>query len=113
VQVLIDRGAPLGVEWGQGMIEVQAVGVFKDAKNLANAQRLADFMMQPEVQAQYCRELTYGPTNNKAFALLPPEQLARMPGSPDSKALGFYKDIAWWEDNRDRVNRVWSRWILG
>jgi putative spermidine/putrescine transport system substrate-binding protein len=113
IQVLIDRGAPLGVEWGQGMIEVQALSIFKDAKNLANAQRLTDFMLQPEVQAQYCRELTYGPTNNKTFDLLPAEQLARMPGSPASKAQGFYKDIAWWEDNRDRVNRVWSRWILG
>jgi putative spermidine/putrescine transport system substrate-binding protein len=113
VQVLIDKGAPLAIDWGQNMIEVQAVSIFKDAKNRANAQRLAEFMLQPEVQAQYCRQLTYGPTNNKTFALLPPEQLARMPGSPASKAAGFYKNIAWWEDNRDRVNRTWSRWILG
>lgn len=113
IQVLIDKGAPLGIDWGQNMIEVQAVGIFKDAKNLANAQRLVDFMLQPEVQAQYCRELTYGPTNNKTFALLPADQIARMPGSPASKAAGFYKNIEWWEDNRDRVNRTWSRWILG
>jgi len=113
VQVLIDRGAPLGIDWGQAMLEVQAIGVFRGARNTANAQRLIDFMMQPEVQAQYCRELTYGPTNNRAFALLPADQLARMPGSPASRAQGFYKDIDWWEDNRANVNRRWSRWILG
>lgn len=113
IQVLIDRGAPLGVEWGENMIEVQAVSIFKDAKNAANGQRLIDFMLQPEVQAQYCRDLTYGPTNAKTIELLPPEQLARMPGSPASRDQGFYKDVAWWEDNRDRVNRMWSRWILG
>lgn len=113
VQVLADRGAPLGIEWGENMIEVQAVGMFKDAKNPKAAQQLIDFMLQPEVQAQYCKDLTYGPTNAKAFTLLPPEQLARMPGSPQSRDLGFYKDIAWWEDNRDRVNRTWSRWVLG
>jgi putative spermidine/putrescine transport system substrate-binding protein len=113
VQVLIDRGAPLGLEWGENMIEIQAVSIFKDARNAANAQKLIDFMLQPGPQAQYCRELTYGPTNAKAFALLPAEQLARMPGSPASRDKGFYKDITWWEDNRDRVNRMWSRWILG
>ena len=113
VQVLIDKGAPLGLDWGQNMIEVQAVGLFKDAKNLANGQRLIEFMLQPELQARYCAELTYGPTNGKTFALLPPEQLARMPGSPASKASGFFKSVEWWEDNRDRVNRTWSRWILG
>lgn len=113
VQVLIDRGAPLGLDWGQSMIEVQAVGVFKGARNGASAQKLIDFMLQPQVQAEYCKALTYGPTNTKAFELLPADQLARMPGSPASRSKGFYKDIVWWEDNRDRVNRTWSRWILG
>ncbi len=113
VQVLIDRGAPLGLDWGQSMIEVQAVGVFKGARNGANAQRLIDYMLQPHVQAEYCKALTYGPTNAKAFELLPDDQLARMPGSPASRSKGFYKDITWWEDNRERVNRTWSRWILG
>ena len=113
VQVLIDRGAPLGLDWGQAMMEVQAVGIFRGARNATNAQRLIDFMMQPAVQAEYCRELTYGPTNNAAFPLVPPDQLARMPGSPASRAVGFYKDIDWWEDNRAAVNRRWSRWILG
>jgi len=113
VQVLIDRGAPLGIEWNENMIEVQAVGIFKDARNRDNAQKLVDFMLQPQVQAQYCRELTYGPTNAKTFELLPAEQVARMPGSPRSREIGFYKSVAWWEDNRDRVNRTWSRWILG
>lgn len=113
VQVLIDRGAPLGIEWNQNMIEVQALGIFRDARNAENGQKLIDYMLQPEVQANYCRDLTYGPTNAKVFGMLPPEQLARMPGSPAFRPIGFFKDIAWWEDNRNLVNRTWSRWILG
>ncbi len=113
VQTIIDKGAPLGIEWNEAMIQVQALGVFKDAKNGPAAQSLIDFMMQPQVQAGYARELIYGPTNLKSFAMLPPEQVARMPGSPRSRELGFYQDVTWWEDNRDRVNRAWSRWILG
>ena len=113
VQVLIDRGAPLGIEWNENMLEVQAVGMFKNARNGEAGQKLIDFMLRPEAQVEYCKALTYGPTNAKVFPMLPAEQLARMPGSPASRAKGFYKDITWWEDNRNRVNRTWSRWILG
>lgn len=113
VQTIIDRGAPLGIEWNQHMIQTQALAVFKGARNGANAQKLIDFMLRPESQAGYARELIYGPTNVKAFDLLPADQLARMPGSPNSRESGFFNNVPWWEDNRDRVNRAWSRWILG
>lgn len=113
LQTIIDRGAPLAYTWNGNMIQVQALGVFKGARNGEAAQRLIDFMMQPQVQAGYSRDLMYGPTNAKAFDLLSAEQRERMPGSPQSRAAGFYRDITWWEENRDRVNRQWSRWILG
>ena len=44
---------------------------------------------------------------------LPKELLAIMPGGPKYRELGFYQDINWWEDNRDKVNRAWSSWVLG
>lgn len=113
VQVLIDRGAPLGIEWNENMLEVQAVGIFKNARNGEAAQKLIDYMLKPDAQLEYCKALTYGPTNAKVFPMVPADQLARMPGSPASRSKGFYKDITWWEDNRNQVNRTWSRWILG
>jgi putative spermidine/putrescine transport system substrate-binding protein len=113
LQTVIDKGAPLGMEWKENMIQVQAMGIFKDSPNLENAQRLIDFQMQPQVQAGYARDLMYGPTVKKAFGLLPAEALDRAPGGPQSRDTGFYQDITWWEDNRDRVSRAWSRWLLG
>ncbi|MBR0671701.1 ABC transporter substrate-binding protein [Neoroseomonas soli] len=112
LQTLIDRNAPLAYTWNEHMIQVQALGIFKDAANVAGAQRLIDFMMQPHVQAGYAKELIYGPTNEKAFSLLSPEEIARMPGGERSRQTGFYQDVSWWEDNRDRVNRAWSRWVM-
>jgi len=113
LQTLIDKGAPLGFDWTGNMIQVQALSVFKGSPNKANAQKLIDFMMQPAVQAQYSKDLQYGPTNQKAFDMLPADQVARMPGSPASKQVGFMRNVEWWESNRDKVNRAWSRWILG
>ncbi|MBP0444194.1 ABC transporter substrate-binding protein [Roseomonas sp. SSH11] len=111
LQVLIDRGAPLAYTWNEHMIQTQALGVFKDAQNVQGAQLLIDYMLQPEVQAKYSKDLIYGPTNNKAFPLLSEEERARAPGSPNSRQIGFFQNSVWWEDNRDRVNRLWSRWV--
>lgn len=112
LQTLIDRNAPLAYTWSEHMIQVQALGIFKDAANRDGAQKLVDFMMQPQVQAGYAKELIYGPTNERAFALLTEGERARMPGGERSRQTGFYQNVVWWEDNRDRVNRAWSRWVL-
>jgi len=37
------------------------------------------------------------------------DQLARMPGGPRSKEVGFIQDIEWWETNRERVNRHYRK----
>ena len=112
VQPLIDQGAPLGFTWNQHLQHLQSLGVFNGSPNAKNAQRLVDFMLQPEVQAKYSAALQYGPTNQKAFDILSPELADRLPGSPASSATGFLPDVDWWEDNRELVNREWSSWIL-
>lgn len=112
LQTLIDRNAPLAYTWNEHMIQVQALGIFKDARNVEGAQRLADFMMQPQVQAGYAKALIYGPTNERAFDLLTPEERARMPGGENSRRTGFYQNIVWWHENRERATRAWSRWVL-
>ena len=111
LQTLIDRGAKLAYTWNEHMIQVQALAIFKDARNVEGAQRLVDFMMQPALQAEYSKVLIYGPTNRQAFPLLSEEERARMPGGERSRETGFYMNIDWWEENRDRVSRTWSRWV--
>ncbi len=113
LQTVIDRGVPAAMEWNQNMIMVQAYSILKDARNIENAQRFVDFAAQAPLQAEYARLLHYGPANARAFALMPPEMLPNLPGGPRSRELGFYQDANWWDENRERVARTWSRWILG
>lgn len=112
-QTIIDKGAPLAIEWNQNMIQVQAYGVPKSARNPAGAQLFVDFASQKEVQLGYARDLRYGPSNAKSYDLLPKELLEIMPGGPRYRELGFYQQIDWWQDNLDRVNKAWSNWVLG
>ncbi len=43
---------------------------------------------------------------------MPREMLPNLPGGPASREIGFYQDADWWDVNRERVARTWSRWIL-
>ena len=112
-QTLIDKGAPIAIEWDQNIIQVQAYGVPKNSRNLKGAQLFVDFASQAAVQVGYAKELRYGPSNSRAFDMLPKELLEILPGGPKYRALGFYQNITWWEDNRDKVNKAWSNWVLG
>jgi putative spermidine/putrescine transport system substrate-binding protein len=113
IQAVIDKGAPLAIEWNQNMLQVQGLAVFKDAKNFEGAQLLIDYSFQPEAQLGFARELNYGPVNRKSYDLLPPELANRLPGGPKLKEKGFLQNVEWWDENRAKVNDRWSKWILG
>jgi len=113
MQALIDKGAPIAIEWNQNMIQSQALGIFKGAKSPEAAQLFVDFASTAAPQAGVAKGLRYAPCNLKAFDLIDPALAAEMSGSPKYREIGFFRQITWWEDNRDRVNKAWSNWILG
>ncbi|MEX3958887.1 ABC transporter substrate-binding protein [Trinickia sp. EG282A] len=111
-QDLIDKGAPLAIEWNEAKRQTQCLSVIKDAPNAANAQKFVDFALQPSVQAEIARHLAYGPTNSAARALLKPVELARLPSSKEHFAESFQQDPQWWSDNLASVGQQWQSWVL-
>ena len=112
LQAIADKGAPVAIDWTQHMLSIQAYGIFRDAKNLKNAQLYVDYAMQSKAQVGMPKELNYGPTNIKAFDMLTASQKANLPGSPENMKRCFIQDVNWWSDNRAKVNATWSNWIL-
>jgi putative spermidine/putrescine transport system substrate-binding protein len=112
-QTIIDKGAPLAIEWNQNMIQVQAYGIPKNTKDMQAAQLFVDYASTAEAQVGYAKDLRYGPSNAKSYELLPKDLLEIVPGGPKYRDIGFYQQIDWWEDNRDKVNKAWSNWVLG
>jgi putative spermidine/putrescine transport system substrate-binding protein len=112
IQAIADKGAPVAIEWNEHMLALQGYGIFKDAKNMKEAQLLVDYAMQPKAQLGLPKELAYGPTNRKTFDILPAERVAMLPGSPEQLKRSFLQDAAWWDQNRAKVNSIWSKWIL-
>ena len=112
LQAIADKGAPVAIEWNQHMLQIQSYGIFKDAKNKKEAQMLVDYSLSPKAQIGVAKELTYGPVNQKTFGLLPADLVARLPGSPEQIKRSFIQNVEWWDQNRAKVNSVWSKWIL-
>ena len=112
LQAIADKGAPVAIEWNQHMLQVQAYAIFKDAKNMKEAQLLVDYSMSPKANVGLGKEINYGPVNRKAFDLLPADVVAKLPGSPENLKRSFTQDVNWWDENRAKVNSVWSKWIL-
>jgi putative spermidine/putrescine transport system substrate-binding protein len=112
LQAVADKGAPLAIEWNQHMLQIQAYGIFKDARNKKEAQLLLDYSLSPKANVGLGKDLNYGPINRKSFDLLPADIITKLPGSPENMKRCFLQDVNWWDDNRAKVNSVWSKWIL-
>ena len=112
LQAIAQKGAPLAIEWNQHMLQIQAYGIFKDGPNTKAAQLFVDYSMSPKPNSGMGFELNYGPINRKSFDLLPAATIANLPGSPENLKRSFLQDVYWWDENRAKVNSIWSKWIL-
>jgi putative spermidine/putrescine transport system substrate-binding protein len=113
VQVLIDGGAPLAIEWNQGTLNLQAFCILKGAPNLENAYKYIDFVLQPEIQAAFAKNIAYGPANRKAFEYIDEVTAAKLPTSPEHLGMMFVNNAQWWLENRDMVAERWQEFLLG
>jgi putative spermidine/putrescine transport system substrate-binding protein len=111
-QALIDKGAPLAIEWNEAKQQVQYWGIVKGAPNAANAQKFIDFALQPKVQGELTRYIAYGPTNKKAFEFVRDDDRAKLPSLPEHFAQSFEQDPEWWLANLSGVGQRWQSWVL-
>jgi len=112
IQVPIDQGAPLAIEWNQAQHLLQIFGIMKGAPNLDNAYRYIDFCLSPRVQAAFAKEIPYGPANKQAFEFIDTATAARLPTAPDKLPTAFVTNINWWVDNQQKVIERWQEFLL-
>ncbi|WP_413725678.1 ABC transporter substrate-binding protein [Sodalis sp. RH16] len=110
IQSMIDEGGGYAIEWNQHMKVPSAYAILKGAKNLENAYRFLDFALSPQVQADFAKEIPYGPVNKKAFDLIPSGIAAKLPTNPAWSDKGFMQDVKWWGDNSQLVTNKWNQW---
>lgn len=110
IQSLIDQGGDFAIEWNQHMKISSGYAILQGAQNLEAAYRFIDFAMSPEVQARFATVIPYGPTNAKAFAMIPENYANRLATNPRWTDQGFTQNAAWWGSNLPEITKAWNEW---
>lgn len=105
-------GAPVEIQWNQGLLARDDLAIIKGAPNRENAYKFCAFASLPAPQARFSMQIPYGFVNTKAAELIPAEVLATLPTSPDILPNLLLRDEQWWAENRGPLLDRWNEWIL-
>ena len=105
-------GAPVAIQWNQGLLARDDLAIIKGAPNRENAYKFCAFASLPAPQARFSMQIPYGFVNTKAAELIPPDVLATLPTSPEILPNLLLRDEQWWAENRGPLLDRWNEWIL-
>lgn len=106
-------GAPVAIQWQQGMLKRDCWAILDGTPNLSNAQKFCAFITLPISQARLSLLIPYGFVNSLATKYIPPARLAELPTAPGIVEQLFLFDSLWWADHRDAVLAEWPAFVLG
>lgn len=112
VYTLQQEGAAIEKTWNSGMFNTTRWVVPNGAKHAENAFKLAEYSIQPEVQARVWGHYPAGPTNMLAFESMDEEWAKTLPTHPSNVEKGFEVNHEWWGEHRAEAVERWNEWVL-
>ncbi len=105
-------GAPVDFHFNQELLVADSFVVPRGVKNKNTSMEFIAFCMQPERQAAFSMAIPYGPTNQKALALIDPKRQAVLPSAPENLARGVFQNFDWWAENGQKTAERFNSWML-
>ncbi len=109
--VKYDGGAPVELQWNQGIVSPGYLVVPKGTKNKEWAMKLVAFITSTEHNAGYSKYIDYGPANVNALEMVEPDKKDRLQSSYLDKSV--FLDDLWYDKNRADVNKRFTEWLAG
>lgn len=108
-----NQGAKVNFNWNQSLIQTNFWAVMHKSPNRDNAMKFLAFASRAQPQSIISNMMAYGPTNDKAFALIKSDLRPWLPGSPENVAKQVRQDYTWWKesgsDGKSNFERVAER----
>jgi putative spermidine/putrescine transport system substrate-binding protein len=105
-------GAPVDFQFNQELVVADAFVVPRGAKNKKLSMEFIAFCMQPDRQAAFSMAIPYGPTNQKALALIDPKRQSVLPSAPENLQRGVFQNFDWWAENGQKTAERFNSWML-
>jgi len=104
------EGRHLGIGWTGGIYDLDYWVIPKGTPNKAKALEFIAFASTADAQAEYAKNIAYGPTNNKALAKLDAKTLANLPTSPANAKDALQFNIKFWADQGEQLEKRFAAW---
>lgn len=104
------EGKNLKITWTGGIYDLDYWVIVKGTPNKEAAYKFIAFSSTPEAQAEYAKNIAYGPTNQKALAKLDAKTLANLPTSPANVKDAMQFGIKFWADQGEELEKRFAAW---
>lgn len=104
------EGKNLQIGWTGGIYDLDYWAIPKGSPNKELAMKFIAMASSPDEQAEYARNISYGPTNNKALAKLDAKVLALLPTSPANSKDALQFNTHFWADQGEALEKRFSAW---
>ena len=104
------EGKNLKITWTGGIYDLDYWVIPKGAPNKDASLRFIAFASTAEAQAEYAKNIAYGPTNTKALAKLDAKVLANLPTSPANAKDALEFNLKFWADQGENLEKRFASW---
>ena len=104
------EGRHLKISWTGGIYDLDYWVIPQGTPNKAKAVAFIAFASTPQAQADYARNIAYGPTNKNALPKLDPKVLADLPTAPANAKDALQFNIKFWADQGEQLEKRFAAW---
>ncbi|MEY2890419.1 MAG: hypothetical protein RJA98_327 [Pseudomonadota bacterium] len=104
------EGKNLKISWTGGIFDLDYWVIPKGAPNKELSMKYIALAASADAQAEYAKNISYGPTNNKALAKLDAKVLGLLPTSPANSKDALKFDIIFWADQGEALEKRFASW---
>jgi putative spermidine/putrescine transport system substrate-binding protein len=104
------EGKNLKITWTNGIYDLEYFAIVKGSPNRDAAYKFLKLALSPDAQAEYARNIAYGPTNTKALAKLDAKTLADLPTAPQNAKGALEFNIRFWADQGEALEKRFAAW---
>jgi putative spermidine/putrescine transport system substrate-binding protein len=104
------EGKHLAIGWTGGIYDLDYWVIPKGDPNKDAALKFIAFASSPAAQAEYAKNIAYGPTNNKALAKLDAKTVSNLPTAPANAKDALQMNVKFWADQGEDLEKRFAAW---
>jgi putative spermidine/putrescine transport system substrate-binding protein len=104
------EGKNLKINWVGQIYDLEYYGIVKGTPNRDAAYKFLNMALSADPQAEYAKNIAYGPTNTKALAKLDAKTLGNLPTAQANMQGALEFNIKFWADQGEALEKRFASW---